>query len=466
MKKRALSVFAIYVVISSLTLFLAIFSMTSAPVASAQNLTPEQKARLEKELAQVEAEQKAAEKELSEAQAESASLSRDITVLTAKIKVAQLNIRAKNLLIENLGKDIQTKETHIEALEERIGKGKDSLAVIMRKTNEIGSQTLPEILLSQASLTGALQDIDSFESVRYGLQATFDQIRSDQVETESEKDALDKRRAAEQNARHVIEQEEKNIKADEAEKQRLLKVSQGNEQSYTTLLAQKRARAAQIRAQLFPLVGAEPIPFGVALQYAREAEAKTGVRAAFLLGIFAQESSLDKGDATFGKHVGSCYLSDAVTGAGINVNSKLPIADVMKPERDVQPFLTITKALGVDPFATLVSCPLSIGYGGAMGPAQFIPSTWMIVKDKLAQLLGIPGMPNPWNPAHAFMASAMYLSDLGASAQTYTAERNAACRYYSGASCGLRTGNTTYGNSVIAKADDIQRNMIDPLQGL
>lgn len=431
----------------------------------AKELSPEEKARLEKELAQVEAEQRAAEKELSNAQAQSSSLARDISVLTAKIKVAQLNIKAKNLLIENLGKDIKGKETRIEDLEGRIERGKDSLAVIMRKTNEISSYTLPEVLLSQSSLTGMFEDIDSFESVQTGLKETFEQIRSDKSETETEKGTLEKRRSAELDARYAIQQEEKNIKSDEAEKQRLLNISKNNEQSYSTVLAEKRAKASQIRAQLFPLVGAEPIPFGVALQYAREAEAQTGVRASFILGVFAQESSLGA-DATFGKHVGSCYLTDPKTGSGINVNSKNPVADVMKPTRDVQPFLEITKALGVDPFSTLVSCPLSIGYGGAMGAAQFIPSTWMLVKDQLAKLLHISGMPNPWNPAHAFMASAMYLKDLGASTQTYTAERNAACRYYSGASCGLRTGNTAYGNSVIAKADNIQRTMIDPLQGI
>jgi hypothetical protein len=90
----------------------------------------------------------------------------------------------------------------------------------------------------------------------------------------------------------------------------------------------------------------------------------------------------------------------------------------------------------------------------------------VIFKERVASAVGISGMPDPWNPGHAFMASAIYMSDLGAGSGTYTAERNAACKYYSGRACGLVKGNTTYGNSVLSLADSIQRTMIDPLQGL
>ena len=452
-----------YIII--LATFVLVFSScfllltSSSLVYSQNNLTPAEKARLEKELAQVEAEQKAAEKELATAQAQSSSLARDISVLTAKIKVAQLNIKAKNLLIENLGKDIKGKETHIAGLEERIGRGRDSLAVIMRKTNEIDGYTLPELLLSRTSLTGVLQDLDTFESVQRGLQDTFEQIRDDKSETETEKGALEKRRNAESDARYAIQQQEKNIKVDEAEKQRLLNISKGNEKSYSTLLAEKRAKAAQIRSQLFSLRDSAAIPFGDALQYAQLAASKTGVRPAFVLAILTQESAL-------GANVGSCYLTNAQTGAGISAKSGNTFPNVMKPGRDVEPFMEIVKKLGGDPYKQVVSCPQSVGWGGAMGPAQFIASTWVLFEDRISAALGLSGIPDPWNPAHAFMASSMYLGDLGASAQTYTAERNAACRYYSGKICSASALVATYGNQVIVKADNIQRSMIDPLQGL
>ena len=106
----------------------------------------------------------------------------------------------------------------------------------------------------------------------------------------------------------------------------------------------------------------------------------------------------------------------------------------MKPTRDVQPFLQIAQRLvliRLGQWSHANKSRLAVG-GGAMGPAQFIEYTWMLMKDDIASLLGMSGMPNPWNPAHAFMASALYLSNLGANIGGYTAERNAACKYFGG----------------------------------
>jgi membrane-bound lytic murein transglycosylase B len=145
------------------------------------------------------------------------------------------------------------------------------------------------------------------------------------------------------------------------------------------------------------------------------------------------------------------------------------VSGVMKPTRDVQPFMTITSALGLNPYQTPVSCPLSYGYGGAMGPAQFIPSTWVLpdFNSRIQSALNISTMPNPWSPLDAFMASGIYLSDLGANSTSYTAQKNAACKYYSGQACGYARGNTSYGNSVLNLAyfntNSIQ-SQIDSLQ--
>jgi len=320
---------------------------------------------------------------------------------------------------------------------------------------------LPELLLSQTTITDFFQDIDSFDSMRQGLQNTFEQLRDDQNETTAEKNALDVRRSKEVDARYAIQQQEKNIVNDQKSKQQLLAVSKNNEKAYSNILADRRARAAQIRAALFALRDSAAIPFGQALQYATLASQKTGIRPAFVLAILTQESAL-------GKNVGACLVTDLATGNGVGKNTGTKFEQVMKAPRDTAPFKEITDALGISWSSTPVSCPiggtsyyLGRGFGGAMGPAQFIASTWQLMKSRLGSLLSISGEPDPWNPAHAFMASALYLSDLGASSGTYSAEIRAACKYYGsgGATC-------TYGKSVMSLADNIQRTMIDPLQGL
>jgi len=427
--------------------------------AQTSNLTADQRAALEAQLQQVLVEESQANAQLKDAQSQSASLSRDIAVLDAKIKAEQLDIQAKNLQIQTLGSDITVKQGHINDLEDQIAKGKETLADILRKTNELGQASLPEVVLSQSSVTGFFNDLDTFQQVQQGLADTFNELRSDEASTSAEKDALTVKQNAAEDARYAIQQEQKNVKADEAQQKQLLAISKGNEAQYSSVLAAKAAQEAHIRAALFALAGgSNPIKFGDALKYAQQASARTGVEPAFLLAILTQESNL-------GKNVGTCYLTNPATGAGVNAKTGSMVANVMKPGRDVEPFQQIVQSLGGDPAKQLVSCPQSIGYGGAMGPAQFIASTWMLLKDRVASALGV-STPNPWDPGNAIMAEAIFMADLGADSTSYTAQRNAACRYYSGTTCRASNGSTSYGNSVMALASSIQQNQINPLMGL
>jgi membrane-bound lytic murein transglycosylase B len=133
----------------------------------------------------------------------------------------------------------------------------------------------------------------------------------------------------------------------------------------------------------------------------------------------------------------------------------------MKPSRDQAPYLAITSELGLDPETQPLSCPWGGGWGGAMGPAQFIPSTWAIYKAKIANITG-NNPPNPWSPRDAFTASGVYLTELGAAGGNYTAERTAALKYYAGGNWN-KPANAFYGNSVMKIATDYQAQ-IDVLQ--
>ncbi len=422
--------------------------------AEAADLTPEQEAQLRAELSSIEAEIAAQQKILNSKEMEGASIQRDIEILNAKIKKAQLTIKAHDIAINKLGKDITVKTNTIVALGDRIGKGKESLAQILQRTREIDNYSMAEALLSTKDISEFFIDLDSYTSIKQSLENRLNDIRDAKQQNEVAKKDLDQKRNQEIDTKVNVENEKRTIEKSEAEKKRLLSLNKNEQKGYQNVIADKKKRAADIRNALFKLRDAESIKFGDAVQYAKSASNVTGVRAAFVLAIIQQESNL-------GANVGSCYLADKDTGAGTRKSSGATVMNVMKPTRDVQPFLDITGALGRDPMKTLVSCPLaSGGYGGAMGPAQFIPSTWMLFKDRIASALGKPAS-DPWNPADAFMASSMYLGDLGASSQSYTAERNAACRYYSGRSCS--GSNLFYGNQVMARVKTIQDN-IDILQ--
>ena len=89
-----------------------------------------------------------------------------------------------------------------------------------------------------------------------------------------------------------------------------------------------------------------------------------------------------------------------------------------------------------------------------MGPSQFIPSTWMLYKDRLASLTG-ESFPDPWNARTAILATGLLMEDNGAAAGTRVAERRAALKYFAGASWANKA-HAFYGDSVMELVDKLQ----------
>lgn len=121
-------------------------------------------------------------------------------------------------------------------------------------------------------------------------------------------------------------------------------------------------------------------------------------------------------------------------------------------------FTALTASLGLDPNLMPVSKKAWYGYcGGAMGPAQFMPTTWKLYADRIAQVTG-HNPSNPWDPLDAFAAAALYLKDLGATAGTYSAERTAALRYLAGSNW-KKAAYSFYGDDVMALAAKYQEQI-------
>ena len=346
----------------------------------------------------------------------------------------------------------------------RIENDQNLLANLLRKKDQNEFQPIYYLLLSTADLSNMLTDVDNVSVINKGLQDLFAELRNTKTITEQAKADLAIKKNQELDAQYEVEQKKKQISQNQTEKKQILAATSQAESNYQKVLADRQRQAEVIRSALFDLRDTTGISFAQALEYATYASGKTGVRPAIILAILSQESDL-------GKNIGSCYVSDLNTGDGVGKNTGSRFDQVMKAPRDTIPFEQITNGLGLAWATTPVSCPLGAvytvgrGFGGGMGPSQFIPSTWQLFSPRLQAALGI-SLPNPWDPKHAITATAMYIADLGASSGTYTGERNAACKYYSGRSCDSKKPyNSSYGNSVIAKAEKFQ-NDIDFLKSI
>lgn len=397
-------------------------------------------------LAICDEESKETERQLNTQKAKSSTIAGDVSLLDSLIKKSALQIDIKNKIIKQLATQITQKNVKIETLSGKLGREIDSLGQIIRKKNEIDNTTLSEMLLSKYRISDFFLDTDNFHTINGALQDSINTVRGVRKETDVEKLALEKQRLEQANLKLQIEADKKKTEVQQQDKKVLLQQSKNQEKSYQDLLAAKRAQAATISARLFKFKGNQEIPFGDAYRFAKEASQATGVSPAFILAVLKQESNLGKFD-------GGCVLVDN-SGTGKRLRTGEIIPNIMKPDRDLLPFIQIVKDLGFSVSSQQFSCPVTTkvngkysDYGGAMGPSQFIPSTWNMYKKRIEAALKVPHA-NPWNPEHAIMATAMYMKDLGA--QDPNQERNAACKYYSGANCGATRNGKVVQNSFYA----------------
>ncbi len=420
------------------------FDCLSLTVSSAQS----DKDYCQNELAQIEAELADLLNQQKEQQKTTGTLQGDVNYLTSQINALKAKIKARALVIAQLKVNIIEKINTIQTLSDKIDREHESLAQLLRNTNEFDQETLAHLILSDDSISNFYSDLESYTSIKQAVKASVDVINGAKTQTEVAKNDLEKKQNAETDAKAELESAQKQVAISQAQQKQLLSISQNKEVEYQKLAAAKKIQADKIKSALFSLAGiSQKIDFGTALQYANEVKNQMGVDPAFLLAILTQESNL-------GENVGQCYLTNPDTGAGVGKNTGTPYKNVMNPTRDVPVFLSLTIDLGFNAYKTAVSCPIARagGYGGAMGPAQFIPSTWKIFADRLKNILG--HVVNPWSPKDAFMASGMYLSDLGAVGTSASAQMRGACSYY-----GTRGSSCSYSRSVMKLKSIIQNNI-------
>ena len=429
-------------------LFVLLFSLSIffLPNFSFSQVDCKTKKECEALLEKYEAEIKQLEGIIAKTKQEKESRKKRILYLQSKIRELELRIKQNSILINDLTYQIKDTEKSIYDTSAKILELQSKLTEVLQAIYEQSNKSSIEILLSSETLSDFFDNLVYLEGLVKKSQQFLDEIRDLKVTLEKQKESLDKEKdELEKTVRLSLLQKSENEKI-KKEQERVLALTESQYQKYLAEKREKERKIEEIRARLFELAGISKAPtFGQAYDIAKWVSSITGVRPAFLLAVLKQESNI-------GKNVGQCYLP---RDPQENLRKRIMAAPPLSRRNDVAVFLEITKKLHLDPYKTPVSCPLSVGWGGAMGPAQFIPTTWKKYEPRLKAILKRD--PNPWNIQDAFLAAGLYLADCGAGRRTRESEWRAAMIYFAGS-----TKNKAfywYANSVLNLADKIQQDI-------
>jgi len=415
----------------------------------AQLSPQEERQSLERELKQLEEKIAQYEKDITKTEEEKKTLQNQIYSLKKKIEKLDLQIYQSNLMIKELGFQIKDTEISIQKTSLKIEDCQQRLAHILRAIYEEDQRSFVEVLLSEPKISDFFDNLIALESLSSKNQELLEEVKALKSDLGEQKESLSEEKEDTERVAKIQTLQKQQSEEARKEQEQILKMTEAQYQKYLKEKQEMEKKAAEIRARIFELVGVTKAPtFGEALEIAKYAANLTGIRPAFLLAILQQESAI-------GKNVGQCYLTNPTTGEGVRVSTGAKAQKTMNPTRDVPHFLSITEELGRDPYKTFVSCPMSYGWGGAMGPAQFIPSTWARYRDRLSAILGRAA--DPWNIKDSFLAAALYLSDYGAKTKTEDGEWKAAMIYFSGS-----TKNSAfywYANNVLKIAAGFEKDI-------
>ncbi len=371
--------------------------------------------------------------EIQKYEAQAQSLSVELAIFDLQIKQIQAEIDATTLTIQSLKGEIAGKEADIAKKEAQISHENSLLSQYLREVVRNESSSLFEFLLRNRRFSDFFNDLNYLNNVQEKIHGTLAKIKDLRAKLVEEKEDLESQKAEQEQLRQIQKKQQNSLTSTRKAKQKLLDQTKGQEKKYQDLIAKTRADIEKIKNQPYELAQGYKLTFEQALRYATLASQHTGVRPAFLLGILKIESD-------WGGNVGKgTWQKD------------------MHP-RDFDAFKQITAALSLDPNSTPVSKKPSYGWGGAMGPAQFIPSTWVLYAATVSNLTG-HNPPSPWNYEDAFTASGLMLAQSGADKQIYAAELKAAKIYIAGGRWNRSLTARIYANNVMAAAAKIQKDI-------
>ena len=373
--------------------------------------------------------------------------------LDAEVKRRQIEIRRLTLSLKKTSFEISDKKAGVTTLSKKIDTSRQGLSASILLLYTFDDENPLTILLKHTNLSSFFRSVDAVDKVQTNIQSSLKNFRDNRIELQKEEQDLEDSEKEQEDLKALQEVERQALAQKQQEKDELLRLTKGKEALFQQLLKSKQKDIAALKTQLFYLEKTG-ITAENALRVADLAAKRAGIRTSFLLALLEVETGkqFEDGVISVGTNLGTGNWRRDLYQCYINLGKR------GSAEAEKNAYLRITSSIGVNPDSMPVSRKPNYGCGGAMGPAQFLPTTWLRYADDVAQMTG-HNPPNPWNPEDAFQAAAVFLAKAGATSQTNAGEIAAAKTYLSGNPSCSKSICRYYSNRILALAEEINRSL-------
>lgn len=361
-------------------------------------------------------------------------------VLDGEIGSLEASISETQKSLNEIQQQVGNKEHELLLKEDEIDKRKVFLASYVRKLSSLDKKSTLEVLLEKNRVSEYFQEIENIIVFEERLGGLLRDLKKSKEELKGQKEDLEEVKSERMSLFAMQEEQRISLEKTKKDREDLLAETKQEQGSVLNMIEKSNAVASRLSSEITALQSlGTKIDFADAVTEAKAVSDLTGVRAAFLLGVLKVESNM-----------------------GSNVGGGRYETDMNPAQWDR--FKNICQELGYNPKDRPVSrkpcyrdssgnCS---GWGGAMGPAQFMPSTWMGYRDQVSALTGHQPA-DPWNLRDALTAMGLKLAKVGGvTDHNKTAEKKAASMYLAG---GNWEKFSWYGDRVMKFADTYESQM-------
>ena len=372
------------------------------------------------------------------------TLSGEISKLNARISQIQLEIKSLTLSITQTNTEIFDTQGQISDAKEKLELQKTALAKFIQILDAVDRENLTAVIFKINRLSDFFNNLKNIQDTQNKARSTIVAIKELKANLEEKESDLEDKQEELEKLKTFQEFQRQNLNIDKTTKDKLLKETKGQEAKFQQLVKQSQGEISKIKDQIFYLEQ-NGVSVEDAIKFGQLAALRVGIRPAFLIAILEVESGLGKnvGTGNWLKDMYNCYIK---------------LGKPSRAEAEKKAFMQIVLELGLNPDTVKVSREPNYGCGGALGPAQFLPTTWLGYVEDVGNLTGHKP-PSPWNIEDAFMASAVKLGRAGASSKTKSAETAAAKAYVSGNPKCTKSICNYYAKAVLSKATIIEQNL-------
>ena len=374
------------------------------------------------------------EAKLEKQEAKKTTILEDLQKTEANINSIKGELAKTTQSLNQYAAEIQSADERIAEIEKEIARKKETLGDYLRIFSQVEKERELVLINSQEDIGSYLRVLEDYGKIQEEIKNQLAAIGQDKTKEEEERAIVSGKREEQQKVFWMQDEQKSDLEFEENKKQIYLSSTQ---KDINTLNSER----AELKKQLNALQSlGKAIGLDEAIEIAKKVSKKTKVRTAFLLGVLRVESNM-------GQNVG---------GGTYKTDMNPALHDTFKK---------ICKELGLDPKKMPVSRRVCYnkkakdgcgGWGGAMGPAQFMPSTWVAYQDRVAKLTG-NDPPNPWDLEDSLTAMGIKLAAVaGVTSGKESAEKKAASMYLAGSAW---QSYTWYGDRVLYYADGFEKYM-------